>query len=70
MKEFSKEFWGLKVETYYSGFHGRNGVPDSCWKELLDVCRDYSGAEHDDSDEDNHQADLLLLDNNCAFVIF
>ena len=60
VKEFSK------VETYYSGFQGRNGVTDDRWKELLNVCSGLN--KHEDSDEDSHQADLSLLDNNRAFV--
>ena len=67
MKEFSKEFWGSKVETYYSGFQGKNGVPDDRWKELLDACG-VNSSDSEDSEDDNHQADLSFLDNNRAFV--
>jgi hypothetical protein len=66
MKEFSKEFWGSMVQTYYEGFHGKNGVPDSRWEELIDVCGGQSG---DDGEGNNmREADLSILDNDRAFV--
>lgn len=61
MTEFSKECWGSKVRTYYDGFHGRNGVPDARWQELVAAC----GSGEDESDI---EADLSILDNERAFV--
>jgi len=62
-REFSKEFWGSKVNTYYARFQGKNGVPDAHWKELLDACGDLSN-----SNDDRLEADLSILDNNHGFV--
>lgn len=63
LNEFSKEHFGSTVKTYYDGFHGRNGIPDDRWKELLDVC----GCS--DSDEEAElEADLSILDHDRPFI--
>lgn len=67
LKEFSKEFWGSKVKTYYDGFHGKNGVPDTRWEELMDVCTSSRGHSGD-SEDDTLEADLSILDNDRAFI--
>ena len=50
------------VQTYYEGFHGKNGVPDGRWEELVGVCGGHSG------DHEMREADLSILDNDRAFV--
>ena len=72
LKEFSKDYWAAKVETYHAGL---TGITDVCWEELLDACKASqvttkkatSSASYDkDLKDDNQQADLSMLDNNCA----
>ncbi|KIM39261.1 hypothetical protein M413DRAFT_29440 [Hebeloma cylindrosporum] len=65
VKDFSKEFWGSKVRTYYDGFHGKNGIADSRWRELVEAC---SGHAENSEDDETCDADLSILDNNRAFV--
>ena len=62
-KEFSNGSWGSQVNTYSDRFHGKNGMPEDCWKELVDVCQ---GKSEDEGDL--LEADLSILDNDRAFV--
>ncbi|KAF8805118.1 hypothetical protein BYT27DRAFT_7258235 [Phlegmacium glaucopus] len=64
VKEFSKEFWGSQVDTYYDGFKGKKGVPETRWKELVAACLGHS----EDSDDNTLDADLSILDNDRACV--
>lgn len=64
--EFSKECWGSKVRTYYDGFHGRNGVPDARWQELVMTCGVCQVRSRED--ESDIDTDLSILDNDRAFV--
>lgn len=64
MKEFSKQFWGSQVGIYYNGFRGKNGVPETGWKELVEACLRHS----EDSKDGTHDADLSILDNERAHV--
>lgn len=63
-KEFSKQYWGSQVGTYYDGFHGKNGVSEARWKELVEACLGHS----EDHENDTHDADLSILDNDRAHV--
>lgn len=66
-REFSKEFWGSKVEIYHAGLEGKNSISDDRWDELLRACGVRSLGRNDDLSE-NHHDDLSFLDNNRAFV--
>lgn len=66
-RDFSKEFWGSKIDIYYSGLEGNNGIPDSRWEELLDVC-DVHPILTDSEDDGRLEADLSILDNNRGLV--
>ena len=69
LKEFSKEYWAAKVETYHTGL---TGITDVRWEELLDACEasqvtTREATSYDkDLEDDNQQADLSMLDNNRA----
>lgn len=58
--EFSKEYYGGKVKTYYDSFHG---VPDARWQELLTIC-----GVSEEGREDNLEADLSILDHQRPFI--
>lgn len=62
-QEFSREHYGSKVKTYYTGFRG---VPDDCWEEFIDLCKD--SVEESDSGEDTLKADLSALDHERPFI--
>jgi hypothetical protein len=64
VQEFSKEFWGEKVDIYYSGLQG---VLDNHWSDLLVACGTHSSV-NEDSDDETHDADLSLLDHNHALI--
>ena len=51
------------MRTYYDGFHGRNGVPDARWQELLEI---YGVCS--ENNESDIEGDLSILDNDRAFV--
>jgi len=53
------------VQTYYKGFHGKNGVSNSRWEELVAACEGHSGDHESDG---AHEADLSILDNDRPFV--
>ena len=67
MKEFSKECWGSQVATYHDGFHGKNGISKTCWEELVEACLGQS--EDSEDDLDTHNANLSMLDHDCAHEI-
>ena len=54
------------IRTYYEGFDGKNGVQDSRWEELVEICMSQYSGDHEDNSM--READLSILDNDRAFV--
>jgi len=62
IQEFSNDYWGSKVTSYYSSLAAVN---DKQWREVFDAC---STAGSMSGKNDNTQADLSLLDCNRAVL--
>ena len=52
------------MDTYCDGFQGKNGITETCWKELVEACLGHS----EDSNDDTLDADLSILDNDRARI--
>ena len=64
VKEFSKEFWGSQVDTYYDVFSRKECCNRNSLEELVEACLGHS----EDSDDDALDANLSILDNVCAHI--
>lgn len=62
---FSNELWGSRVSTAYSNL---SKIPDERWAEVLAACRRTPDTPPVESEDEDMQVDLSLLDNNCGVM--